>query len=339
MEAANDFSQAVPASRPGRPRGDIYDGVVHLEGVPHLRPAGRPVHPSPPPTDESFPRAWEVVADRVAEPLAVVLGAPFAGGSLSRAHCDQAPAAVRAALAHFGAYSSDAGVALEIGSVLDAGDVDPGGDVLETQARIAEAAGAILRRIGVPLALLGGDNSVTVGGARGAEADGLLTFDAHHDVRDGSSNGSPVRQLLEDGVLGSRVVQIGIHGFANSAVYAERARKAGISWIAPTEVRTRGIGPVVDQALERLADAGATRLWVDVDLDCLERAFAPGTAASTPGGLWPADLEHGAFACGRSPLVVGLDVTELDPSADLGEVTVRTACAVLLSFLCGVAAR
>jgi formiminoglutamase len=279
------------------------------------------------------------VADRVVRPVAVVLGAPFAGGSLSRARCDEAPAAIRAALARFSAYSSDTGVTLEIGSVLDAGDVDPAADVEETQARVAEAAAAILDRAQLPIVLLGGDNSVTVGGARGARADSLLTFDAHHDVRDGSSNGSPVRQLLQDGIEGSRVVQIGIHGFANSAEYTERARKAGISWISPAEVRARGMGDVVEEALQRLAYAGASRVWVDVDLDCLDRAFAPGTAGAMPGGLWPADLERAAFACGRSQLVAGLDVTELDPATDVGEVTARTGCAVMLSFLCGVVAR
>lgn len=308
---------------------------VDSKGIPHLRPAERP--PDTTHSDPSFPRATEAIADIVSDPVAVVLGAPFSGGSLSGAACHEAPAAIRAALVRFSAYSSEAGAGLEIGSVLDAGDVEVGQEVDETQQRIASVVAAVGRT--APIALLGGDNSVTVGGAHGASCDGLLTFDAHHDIRDGISNGSPVRQLVEAGMEGSRVVQIGIHGFANSAVYAERARKAGIAWTGPAEVRARGIVPVVKEALDRLATAGARRVWVDFDLDVLDRAFSPGTAASMPGGLWPADLEAAALMAGGAPLVAGMDLTELDPTSDVGEVTVRTACTVLLSFLVGVASR
>ena len=58
-----------------------------------------------------------------------------------------------------------------------------------------------------------------------------------------------------------------------------------------------------------------------------------------PGGLTPADLSRAAFRLGASPLVTGLDITELDPTIDVAEATVRTACSVLLSFACGVAIR
>jgi formiminoglutamase len=307
---------------------------VDLRDISHLRPAERP--PDATHADPNFHRATEAIADVVSDPVAVVLGAPFAGASLSKAACDEAPAAVRAALVRFSAYSSEAGAGLEIASVLDAGDVTPAGEVVETQERIAAVVEAVSA---VPVALLGGDNSVTVGGARGASCDGLLTFDAHHDVRDGISNGSPVRQLIEAGMEGSRIVQIGIHGFANSAAYAERARKAGIAWFVPAEVRARGIAPVVKEALDRIVTAGARRVWVDFDLDVLDRAFAPGTAASVPGGLWPADLEQAALMLGGAPVVAGIDLTELDPTQDVGEVTVRTACAVLMAFLVGVASR
>ncbi len=276
----------------------------------------------------------------MAAPLATVLGAPFGGGSLSGAKCEQGPAAIRGALARFSAYSSDFGVSLELASVLDAGDVDvDADDVVQTQARIAACLESICSRSPEPVALLGGDNSVTVGGVAGARADALMPFDAHHDVRDGESNGSPVRQILEGGMPGRRIVQIGIHGFANSRVYAQRAADDGIVWVAPSTVRERGIDDVVDQTTALMAGDGAGRVWVDFDLDCLDRAFAPGTAASMPGGLWPADLERAAFLLGASPLVCGIDLTELDPSADVAQTTVRTACAVLLAFLAGVASR
>lgn len=307
--------------------------------IPHLRQIDRRVERHAP-ADPMFPRAWDVLADRVAAPIAIVVGVPYGGGSLSGARCAEAPAAVRAGLARFSAYSSDFDVALDIASVLDAGDVDCAGDTEEVEKRVTECVAAIRERAaGVPLVVVGGDNSITTGAAAGADADALVTFDAHHDVRDGVSNGSPVRRLVDAGLPGRRIVQIGIHGFANSQAYAQRASSYGISWVAASVVHDRGVDDVVDQTIARLAQAGATRVWVDVDLDCLDRAFAPGTAAALPGGLHPRHLERAAFLLGASPLVAGMDLTELDPAADVADTTVRAACATLLAFVAGAKTR
>lgn len=287
--------------------------------------------------DPDVVRAGEWLARAPKDPEAVVLGAPFAGGSISRASCHLAPAAVRAALGRFTIWSSDHEVSLDGLAVLDAGDaeVDPLGDVVAAQAAIERAVAALPA---VPLVLLGGDNSVTVGGARGAGADALLTFDAHHDCRDPArraTNGSPVRQLVEGGL--ARVVQVGIHGFANGEPIARWAAEHGVRWVTASQARRRGIETTVTEALRALGEAG--RIWVDVDLDCLDRAFAPGAPAALPGGLWPEHLERAAFLLGRDRRVRGMDIVELDPEADVAETTVRTAAAVMLSFLAGVASR
>ena len=65
------------------------------------------------------------------------------------------------------------------------------------------------------LVALGGDNSITYSVAKCVAATGLITFDAHYDLRDGVSNGSPVRRLIESGLAGKNVVQIGIADFSN----------------------------------------------------------------------------------------------------------------------------
>ena len=90
--------------------------------------------------------------------------------------------------------------------------------------------------------LLGGDNAATWHALRAlAQGDldnwGLITLDAHLDMRDGRSNGSPVRQLLEEGLDGHHVVQVGVADFSNSAVYAQRARDAGITVIPRDALR------------------------------------------------------------------------------------------------------
>jgi formiminoglutamase len=316
---------------------------VDLSQIPRVLPAGRPSPPTHP--DPHVRRAADWLAHgSETNPALLVVGAPYAGGSISRAKCDQAPAAVRRALEHFTTYSSDFDTSVDRLAVLDLGDLPRAVavPVEEFQLHLEEVLVAVRRQTDAPVAVLGGDNSITVGAFRGARADALITFDAHHDVREpvaGPSNGTPVRQLVEDGLPGARVVQIGIHGFANAAAYARYAADAGITIVHAGAVRTLGVDAVVEDALIRLEATGARRIWVDVDLDCLERALAPGAPAAMPGGLQPADLVRAAFRLGHSPLVTGLDVVELDPTADVGEATTRTACAVLLAFACGVAIR
>ena len=74
-------------------------------------------------------------------------------------------------------------------------------------------------------------------------------------------------------------------------------------------------------------------------MDVLDRAYAPGAPAAMPGGLLPHELEKAAFLLGREKRVAGIDITEVDPERDVAEMTVRAACAVLLSFCTGVASR
>lgn len=309
---------------------------MDLARIAHLRP---PPPPQPSPRREpGAVSAAEWLSRAPVRPAAIVVGIPFAGGSISRARTDLAPTEVRRELARLSVWGSDEEVSFEHLPVLDAGDLECDADVEKTQACIEEAVSALRAQAGVPLAALGGDNSITVGLARGVRAGGLLTFDAHHDCRDpglGATNGSPVRQLVEDGIR--RIVQVGIHGFANARPHARWAHDHGVKWFVAGSVRDLGIDLVVQRGLALLDDVPS--IWVDVDLDVLDRAFAPGAPAAMPGGLWPSDLERAAYLLGRNERVLGMDIVELDPTADVASTTVRTACTVLLAFLAGVASR
>ncbi|HEV2685627.1 MAG TPA: agmatinase family protein [Actinomycetota bacterium] len=309
---------------------------MDLGRIPHVRPARLPESPAF--RDPDFIRAADWLARAPSDPALVVLGAPFGGGSISRARCDLTPAAIRQALERFSVWSSDRAISLEPLDALDAGDVEPDSDVEKTQERIAEAVGAAHLETGAAIALIGGDNSVTVGGARGVEADGLLTFDAHHDCRDpahGVTNGSVVRQLVEGGL--TNVSQIGIHGYANAEAHARWALEHNVHVVSADRVRGGGIGKAVAGGLRFLGNA--KRIWVDFDMDVLDRAFAPGAPAAMPGGLQPHELDEAAFLLGKDRRVSGIDITEVDPERDISEVTVRAACSVLLSFCIGVASR
>jgi formiminoglutamase len=299
------------------------------------------------PDDPNWPRASSWLAgDHLPEPMGTlaILGAPLHLGSITPGRCDLAPEAIRKALDRYSTFDPDAGVDVRSLAVSHLGDLDL------TRSRPEEALGPLSEavRSGVAhadvLVLLGGDNSITRPGCLGA-ADldrlGLLTLDAHHDLRDlddGLSNGNPVRALLADGLPGPNVVQVGIAPFANSRAYADVAREAGISVVTVEVARTHGIGTTVAEALGRLAER-VDAIYVDLDIDVLDRAFAPGAPGSRPGGLTPEELFHAARVCGQHPLVRVIDVVEVDPTKDISEITVLAAGRSLLSFASGVAMR
>jgi len=269
-----------------------------------------------------------------------VLGAPLARASISPSQAQLTPAAFRAALTRFSTHDGDHGTDLETLAVVDLGDVegDAGdADAVAAHARLESAvAGAGLRAAVV--AVIGGDNSLTrpamCGLAGGALADdwGLLTFDAHHDVRpplDGPRNGTPVRDLIELGLPGERVAQIGIHGFANAGDHARWARDRGVHVRRAAEVRASGMPRLLDEVLDALERHGVRRLYVDIDMDVLDRAFAPACPASMPGGLAPHHLQEAAHLLGADPRVRAVDLTEVDAAADVAGGTVRCMGSVL----------
>jgi arginase family enzyme len=144
--------------------------------------------------------------------------------------------------------------------------------------------------------------------------------------------------LLRDGVPGQNVVQIGIQPFTNSAVYARVARDEAITVVTAEEVYRHGIDSVVSQALGHLSDA-ATSIYVDLDVDVLDRIFAPACPGSRPGGLQPWMLRQAARMCGRHERVRAIDLVEVDPTKDIADATSLAAASFLLSFASGVAMR
>jgi formiminoglutamase len=299
------------------------------------------------PADPNWPRASEWLAGSH-EPDAVrtliVVGAPLHVASLTPGRCDLAPDAVRDALARFSTFDIDAGVDVRRVAAKDAGDLDLA-DATPEQA-LVPLAGAVGGSLDASdaVAVLGGDNSVTRPALRGLGAlggVGLLTLDAHFDLRDtadGLSNGNPIRALLEDGLPGDHVTQVGIQGFANSAEYARVANEAGITVITAETARSQGVEAVVAGALASLAES-ADSIYVDLDLDVLDRANAPGSPGSRPGGLHPSDLRRAARLAGAHPKVRVMDIVEVDPTTDVADTTVLTAASCLLSFAAGLAAR
>jgi len=282
-------------------------------------------------SDPLWPRAGDW-SSPVSEEWADValIGMPTSRTSLSPTQAHETPNAVREALRRYAALSDL--------RIVDAGNVrEP--DLNEQGAIDAVAA----LRAELVIAL-GGDNAATVPTALGRwgsaiDTAGLITLDAHHDLRDGSSNGSPVRRLLEAGLDGRRVVQIGIEPLTNSLAYTERAIEAGITIITRAELQVRTMDDVMAQALE-IAGAGGGPIHVDLDVDVCDRSVAPGCPASVPGGISAIDLRTAARLAGAHPSVSSIDLVEVDVAADSAdERTVRLVALCVLEAISGAARR
>jgi formiminoglutamase len=302
--------------------------------------------------DPYWPRASAWLAGEFAPSSSgglAVIGAPLRLGSITPGRCDLAPAAVRSILRKFSCYDieSDAdlrGLAARDLGDLPLADLKPEGafEPLRDAVRDALAgAGAVV--------VIGGDNAVTRPGVHGVahslpnslENCGLITLDAHFDLRDlsnGLTNGNPVRALLADGLPGENIVQIGIQPFANSQAYAQVANDAGITVVTMSQIRAHGVERLLTESLDDLSER-VEHIYVDLDIDSLDRVFAPATPGSRPGGLTPYELRRVAWLCGAHPLVRAIDLVEVDPTQDLADATVMATASCLLSFASGLLAR
>ncbi|QNE36606.1 arginase family protein [Leifsonia shinshuensis] len=294
--------------------------------------------------DPLWPRAgsWPSLAELPDGQRAdlTLIGLPTWRTSLSPTGAHATPAAVRDALRRYSLHVP--GLEVEALRFADAGDVEePDGP--EGERRSVAAVREAVSRSRLTVAV-GGDNSLTVPSALGAwDGDasnaGLVTLDAHHDLRDGVSNGSPVRRLVEAGLDGRRIVQIGIADFANSAAYSRRAQEWGITVIPREDLHRRPIDDVMAEALD-IAGAGGGPIHVDLDVDVCDRSVAPGCPASVPGGLAAWELRRFARLAGADPRVRSIDIAEVDATADTEDQrTVRLAALLVLEAAAGLASR
>jgi arginase family enzyme len=286
--------------------------------------------------------SWNSIADLIVAGTADValVGAPMEAGSVTPGRCDLAPATIRRTLRRFSSYDVETGVDLSL-RLLDAGDADVVGVMpADGFAPILDA----VRRCTIDhdlTLLLGGNNAVTrpAAHALGLPLDkvGLITLDAHFDLREtdqGLLNGNPVRALLEDGLPGANICQIGLAPFANTAKMHGDAKAAGIGVWAIAECRRRGIVPILEDALERIDRAKA--VMVDFDIDVIDRSQCPGAPGARPGGMPVAMFFEAARFLAADPRVRLVDLTEFDPSLDVSDITAlaagRWVCEILAGF-------
>ena len=291
--------------------------------------------------DPKWARANTLFAKDNAKADFALIGIPAHKTSLSATSAHLTPAAVRDALARYSTFASSSNADLRNLTCTDLGDIaNPDGSTGE--AKVASALKGLLKKHKLIVAL-GGDNSITYSAANGLFPDlskiGLITLDAHHDLRDGKSNGSPVWRLIEAGLPGKNIVQIGISDFANSAEYSQRAKDYGITVITREDLRTKSMKRVIAKAL-KVAGSGGREIYVDLDVDVCDRSVAPACPASVPGGISADEIRQATRLLANDLRVRAIDITEIDAKLDSPDQrTIRLAALLVLEAAAGLASR
>lgn len=232
-------------------------------------------------------------------------------------------------------------------AIVDHGDalVKPG-DAHASHRALREAVGRVLDAGAVPV-VLGGDHSIaypdvaTVAARHERGSLAVVQFDTHADTATELyglkwSHGTPFRHLVDDGVVpGERLIQVGLRGYWPGPGEFAWARDRGVRWHLMGEVVERGIDAVIVDVLDAMS--GAEHLYLSVDIDVLDPAYAPGTGTPEPGGMTSRELLRAVRTLTAERGLAGMEVVEVSPPYDHANITAMAANRVVCEALSGLA--
>jgi arginase family enzyme len=287
----------------------------------------------------SWPNLSDLLMDGGTPSPICLIGAPLAAGSVTPGACDEAPQALRQAVKRIGRYDVEIGREL-FTPIADTGDLDLKDLTIEDATPVIQQAVANCCASHSLTLLLGGNNAVTRPGLKGLGLPlgevGLITLDAHFDMRDtseGLSNGNPVRALLQDGLPGANIAQVGIASFANTVVMHRDAIAAGNMVVTMGDIRREGIRPAIARALGHVSHCKA--LVIDCDIDVIDRSQMPGAPGARPGGMHVSDFFWAVRTLAMDYRTRLIDLTEWDPSLDSSDLSSLTAGRWLAECIAG----
>jgi agmatinase len=278
----------------------------------------------------------------------LIVGAPFDGGTTYRAGARFGPHAIRTT-DYMPLNGTRPHLSLGLDPLRDQWVVDIGdvlmvpGEIEASLQRLEQAVSDIVQLGALPV-VLGGDHSISLADVNGVAAHygagrlGLVHFDAHSDAAESSygsrlGHGTWVRRLVEaEAVRGDEIVQIGHRNGGSRRGRAWRDAH-GIRAYEMREIGRRGLDTCLDEAVDRLARE-CDAVFLSIDLDAVDPAFAPGIGTPEPGGLTSRQLLDAVERLGLELPLAGVDVAELAPPYDgPGQITASLANRVVLEIL------
>ena len=223
-------------------------------------------------------------------------------------------------------------------NVVDFGDANcPPSSLEKSHEAIEKKVTEALDADAIPI-VLGGDHSITLPSATAVAKKygygnvGMVHFDAHADTRESSygdvliGHGTPMRRLIESGAIpGKNFVQIGLRGPWPPPVDQKWMKDQGMRWHLMAEIEKKGFDEVLEMAISEALD-GPDKLYISVDVDVMDPAFAPGTGTPEPGGISSLELLRAIREIVLSKGMVAMDVVEVAPVYDQpGDITAQAA--------------
>ena len=234
-----------------------------------------------------------------------------------------------------------------LGLLGDAGDMrlPNASPLVQVRSAIQQQAAALMAQH--HCVFVGGDHSVTLPLLRAASAKygplALVHFDAHCDTwqdhfGEPSGHGTWTYEALAEGLVSAaHTVQIGLRSSGERAAREYVQDQGGLIFTARSLRGLDGAGlqPVIQQIKQRI---GTRPVYITLDIDCLDPAFAPGTGTPEPGGLSSSQVltlleELASLQC------IGMDCVEVAPAYDHAELTSNAAATFLWTYLCGQIAK
>ena len=304
------------------------------------------------PTFLRVPALADAEALRRERPDVVIVGAPTDAAVTHRPGARFGPRAIRAA-SYLRRNIHHLGLGVQPMKVLRVFDYDDAhvipGDIEQTNEAIRAKVGEVAQAGALPI-VLGGDHSITfpsasaVADALGHGRLGIVHFDAHADTGNDAwgvllSHGTPMRRLIESGAVPGRAfVQVGLRGYWPPPELFDWMREQGMRWHTMHDIERRGFDAVLTEAIEQALD-GPERIYLSVDIDVLDPAYAPGTGTPEPGGLTARELLGAVREVALRTELAGVDVVEVSPPYDPAGITAEVAHRVVLEVLSALAAK
>ena len=265
----------------------------------------------------------------------VVLGVPFDVTSTYRTGARFGPNAVRQASLNIETYSFRSGIDVEDLALHDLGDLHASTSPKRTVDVLGLVVADVLAAKKLPV-VIGGEHTITLGVMKGlgdkAQKTAVVSFDAHLDLRKEfmglTLSHTTFMRVINEEVKPAKIIEVGTRAVCKEELgYADGS---GINFFTAQQIREEGVAQIIQELKEELDPY--ENVYLTVDMDVLDPAFAPAVQNPEPEGLETHTLLD--IVCGLCDCrVVGFDVVEVAPLYDQG-ISAITSAKVIFQMLC-----
>ncbi len=267
----------------------------------------------------------------------IVVGVPFDSTSSYRSGQRFAPRAIREASLNIEANGFSLSGSVDNVSMSDWGDVAVvHGSTQQTLDRVAIVTHYIASRNFIPV-LVGGEHTITLGAVRGLVRAGLkpclIVLDAHFDLRSDYlgvkySHATVMKRVLEE--TQTKIFYIGVRAYeAEEVKIADEVES--VDYVTSWNLEVLGVSGTVVKARSALSDC--ENIYLSIDMDFYDPAFAPGVANPEPGGASPIKALPLIAQLASDERLVGIDLVEVAPPHDCSDITSVLAAKTLQQAL------